>query len=57
MLVLGAWVAGGLIALAAGFIWAELADECPGVGGQYAYLRGGLSPAGSVSLSAGCFYW
>ncbi|HEU4415672.1 MAG TPA: amino acid permease [Candidatus Angelobacter sp.] len=44
VLVLGAWVAGGLIALAAGFIWAELADRMPGVGGQYAYLREGYHP-------------
>lgn len=38
-LVLGAWVAGGVIALIGGFIWAELADRMPHVGGQYAYLR------------------
>ncbi len=29
-LVLGAWLAGGLIALTGGFIWAELADRAPG---------------------------
>jgi basic amino acid/polyamine antiporter, APA family len=38
-LVLGAWMAGGLIALTGAFIWAELADRMPQVGGQYAYLR------------------
>src|SRR5262249_32277933 len=38
-LVLGAWLIGGLIALAAAFIWAELAVRMPQVGGQYAYLR------------------
>ena len=38
-LVLGAWLAGGLTALTAAFIWAELADRMPQVGGQYAYLR------------------
>lgn len=38
-LVLGAWLAGGVIALTGGFIWAELADRMPHVGGQYAYLR------------------
>jgi APA family basic amino acid/polyamine antiporter len=38
-LVLGAWLAGGIIALAGAFIWAELADRLPRVGGQYAYLR------------------
>lgn len=43
-LVLGAWLAGGFIALAAGFIWAELADRMPSVGGQYAYLREAYHP-------------
>ncbi|HEX7285553.1 MAG TPA: amino acid permease [Candidatus Angelobacter sp.] len=38
-LVLGAWVLGGVIALIGAFIWAELADRMPRVGGQYAYLR------------------
>jgi basic amino acid/polyamine antiporter, APA family len=43
-LVLGAWLAGGLLALAAAFIWAELADRMPQVGGQYAYLREAYHP-------------
>ena len=38
-LILGVWALGGLIALAAAFIWAELASRRPDVGGQYAYLR------------------
>lgn len=38
-LVLGAWIAGGVIALTGAFIYAELADRMPQVGGQYAYLR------------------
>jgi APA family basic amino acid/polyamine antiporter len=38
-LVLGAWMLGGIVALIGGFIWAELADRMPKVGGQYAYLR------------------
>jgi APA family basic amino acid/polyamine antiporter len=38
-LILGAWIAGGLIALIGGFIYAELAARMPVVGGQYAYLR------------------
>ncbi|HKZ77407.1 MAG TPA: amino acid permease [Pyrinomonadaceae bacterium] len=38
-LTLFAWGFGGLIALAAAFIWAELAALRPEVGGQYAYLR------------------
>jgi basic amino acid/polyamine antiporter, APA family len=44
-LILGAWIVGGLIALAGGFIYAELAAELPVVGGQYAYLREALHPA------------
>jgi APA family basic amino acid/polyamine antiporter len=44
-LILGAWIAGGLIALAGGFVYAELAARSPVVGGQYAYLRDALHPA------------
>jgi basic amino acid/polyamine antiporter, APA family len=44
-LILGAWIVGGLIALAGGFIYAELAAHLPVVGGQYAYLREALHPA------------
>jgi APA family basic amino acid/polyamine antiporter len=44
-LILGAWCIGGLLALAAGFIWAELASVRPDVGGQYAYLREAFHPA------------
>ena len=44
-LILGAWAIGGLFALAAAFIWAELAARRPDVGGQYAYLREAFHPA------------
>src|SRR3954470_23022457 len=44
-LILAAWLAGGLIALVGGFIYAELAARLPVVGGQYAYLREALHPA------------
>src|SRR6185503_17443629 len=43
-LILGAWVLGGLFALAAAVIWAELAALRPDVGGQYAYLREAFHP-------------
>src|SRR5258708_24261644 len=43
-LILSAWMAGGLIALLGGFIYAELASRLPVVGGQYAYLREALHP-------------
>ena len=44
-LILSSWIAGGLIALVGGFIYAELAARWPVVGGQYAYLREALHPA------------
>ena len=43
-LILGVWTLGGLVALTAGFIWAELATVRPEVGGQYAYLREAFHP-------------
>lgn len=43
-LILGVWVLGGLVALIAAFIWAELAALRPEVGGQYAYLREAYHP-------------
>ncbi|HSU16992.1 APC family permease [Longimicrobium sp.] len=45
LLIVGAWVAGGLIALAGAFVYAELAARRPQVGGQYAYLRDAYHPA------------
>ncbi len=45
MLILGAWVVGGMIALAGAFVYAELAARMPDVGGQYAYLRESYHPA------------
>jgi APA family basic amino acid/polyamine antiporter len=44
-LILGAWMAGGAIALLGAFIYAELADRMPKVGGQYAYLSAAFHPA------------
>lgn len=44
-LILFVWALGGLIALAAAFIWAELAALRPEVGGQYAYLRDAYHPS------------
>ena len=42
--ILGAWAAGGIVALAGAFIWAELAARKPELGGQYAYLREAYHP-------------
>jgi amino acid transporter len=44
-MILGAWLLGGLIALAGAFIYAELAARRPHVGGQYAYLREAYHPS------------
>ncbi|HEY6352431.1 MAG TPA: amino acid permease [Candidatus Angelobacter sp.] len=43
-LVLGAWIAGGGIALTGALIYAEIANRLPRVGGQYAYLRESYHP-------------
>src|SRR6195256_3399465 len=44
LLMLGAWVIGGMIALIGAFVYAELAALRPRVGGQYAYLRDAYHP-------------
>jgi basic amino acid/polyamine antiporter, APA family len=44
-LILGTWIAGGIVALFGAFIYAELGDRLPEVGGQYVYLREALHPA------------
>ena len=43
-LILSVWIAGGLVALLGGFIYAELAARLAVVGGQYAYRREALHP-------------
>jgi APA family basic amino acid/polyamine antiporter len=44
-LILTAWIAGGAVALAGAFVYAELAARRPEVGGQYAYLRDAFHPS------------
>ncbi len=44
-LIIGAWAAGGVIALLGAFVYAELASLRPEAGGQYAYLRDAYHPA------------
>ena len=43
-LVLGAWIAGGVIAMTGAFAYAELGSLFPRAGGQYVYLREGWHP-------------
>jgi APA family basic amino acid/polyamine antiporter len=45
VLILAVWIAGGVVAILGAFIYAELADRLPAVGGQYAYLRDAWHPA------------
>ena len=42
--IVGVWIIGGAVALAASFVYAELAARRPEVGGQYAYLRDAYGP-------------
>lgn len=44
LLVLGAWVAGGAVALAGAFAYAELGQRLPKAGGQYVYLSEAWHP-------------
>jgi len=44
LLIVGVWMFGGIVALAASFVYAELAARRPEVGGQYAYLRDAYGP-------------
>ena len=43
-LIVGVWVAGGVLAMLGAFVYAELAARRPKVGGQYAYLREAFHP-------------
>ncbi|HVE78232.1 MAG TPA: amino acid permease, partial [Gemmatimonadaceae bacterium] len=43
-LILGAWIAGGAVALIGAFVYAELAALRPAVGGVYAYIRDAFHP-------------
>jgi APA family basic amino acid/polyamine antiporter len=45
VLVLAAWVLGGLVSLAGSLVYAELTRRRPYVGGQYAFLREAYHPA------------
>jgi APA family basic amino acid/polyamine antiporter len=44
-LILMVWIAGGIVAILGAFVYAELGDRMPEVGGQYAYLREAYHPA------------
>src|SRR5579864_3467360 len=44
VMILGAWILGGVVALLGAFVYAELSALRPEVGGQYAYLREAYHP-------------
>ncbi len=44
-LILGAWIAGGVVAMLGALVYAELAALRPETGGQYAYLRDAIHPS------------
>jgi APA family basic amino acid/polyamine antiporter len=44
VLILSVWVAGGIVAILGAFVYAELGDRMPEVGGQYVYLREAFHP-------------
>lgn len=44
VMILGAWILGGVIALTGAFVYAELSALHPEVGGQYAYIREAYHP-------------
>ncbi|MBV9439121.1 MAG: amino acid permease [Candidatus Eremiobacteraeota bacterium] len=51
-----AWIAGALIALCDGLVWAELGSRYPRAGGTYAYLRSAFG-GGLGRLAAFLFVW
>lgn len=56
-LALVGWIAGALVALCDGLVWAELGSRYPGAGGTYAYLRDVFGAHGWGRLFAFLFNW
>lgn len=55
LLIIGAWMCGGVIAMTGAFLYAELAARRPAVGGQYAYLREAYNPLIAFLFGWGLF--
>jgi amino acid transporter len=51
------WIAGALIALCDGLVYAELASRFPRSGGTYAYLREAFGSGGAGRLAAFTYVW
>ncbi|HKU67202.1 MAG TPA: amino acid permease [Candidatus Baltobacteraceae bacterium] len=56
-LALTGWIAGALVALCDGLVWAELGSRYPGAGGTYAYLRDVFGANSWGRLFAFLFNW
>lgn len=56
-LALAGWIAGALVALCDGLVWAELGSRYPGSGGTYAYLRDVFGARSWGRLFAFLFNW
>jgi amino acid transporter len=56
-LALCAWVAGAVLALCDGLVWAELSSRLPGSGGTYVYLRAAFGEHGMGRVLAFLFNW
>ncbi|MBV9057170.1 MAG: amino acid permease [Candidatus Eremiobacteraeota bacterium] len=56
-LALVGWIAGAIVALCDGLVWAELASAFPGSGGTYVYLRNIFGPNGLGRALAFLFNW
>ena len=56
-LALAGWIAGALIALCDGMVWAELSSRYPGSGGTYVYLRNAFGPERLGKALAFLFNW
>ncbi len=56
-LALIGWIAGAIVALCDGMVWAELSSQFPGSGGTYVYLRNVFGPEGLGRGLAFLFNW
>src|SRR5579862_7614559 len=56
-LALTAWIAGALLALCDGLVWAELSSRLPGSGGTYVYLRAAFGEHSFGRALAFLFNW
>ncbi len=56
-LALVGWIAGAIVALCDGLVWAELSSAFPGSGGTYVYLRNAFGAKGLGRALAFLFNW